>query len=83
MSATGLAWAAVGVVAGGLHATALWRAAHRIVAGGFCAVLRMFAVLTVLVGAAYAGGLLPEVAGWVVGLLAASVLYVGAERWSM
>ena len=83
MSATGLAWAAVGVVAGGLHATALWRAAHRMAASGYGTGLRMFAVVTVLVAAGYAGGLLPAVAGWVVGLLAASVLYVGAERWSM
>lgn len=84
MSAAALAWVAVGMAAGGAHAMALWRAAHRISAGGYGVVgLRMVAVVTVLVGAAYAGGLLFAVAGWLIGLLAASVLYVRAKRWSM
>lgn len=72
---------AIGMVAGGAHAAALWRAAHRIGASGCGAGLRMLLVPAVLVGAAYVGTLLTVAAGWACGLLAMSVLYVGNERW--
>ncbi len=81
MTATGLMWIGVGIAAGGGHAAALWRAAHRLGAGGCVAGLRMFLVAMVLVGAAYAGVLVPVIAGWASGLLATSVLCVGVERW--
>jgi len=81
MTAMGLMWVVVGMAAGGGHAAALWRAAHRIGAGGCGAGPRMLLVAVVLVGAAYAGVLLPVAAGWASGLLAASVLCAGVERW--
>ena len=84
MKAAALAWVVVGLAAGGAHAMALWRVAHRMAAGEYgVAGLGMVAVVTVLGGAAYAGWLLPTVVGWLVGLLGTAVLYVGAKRWSM
>lgn len=81
MTGTTLAWAAVGMAAGGAHAAALWRAARRIPASGYGGGLRLVIVFAVLVGAAYVGVLPSFAAGWTSGLLVTSVLYVGAERW--
>ena len=84
MNAAAVMWAVTGLAAGGAHAMALWRAAHHIAVGGFGLVgLRMVAVVTVLVAAAYAGSLFFAVTGWLIGLLVTTVLYVGMERWSM
>jgi len=83
MTATGLTWAAVGMAVGRAHAAALWRATHCIGGSGYGAGLRMLLVAAVLVGAAYMGALLPAAAGWAAGLLAMSILHVGAERWRM
>ena len=80
MTATGLAWIAVGIAVGGAHAAALWRAANGTGAAGGAG-LRMLLVAVVLVGAAYAGALLPVAAGWASGLLVTGVLCVGVARW--
>ncbi len=83
MTTTGLTGAVTGVVTGGAHATALWRATHRIRDSGYGSALRMLLVAVVFVAAAYVGALLPVAAGWACGLLVTSVLYAGSERWGM
>jgi hypothetical protein len=67
-----LIWGGVGAIAGLLHSRMLWRG----LAAPLFALARMGLVAGCLVGAAFAGGLLPAAAGWF-----AAFLFAGLLRW--
>ena len=81
MSVFVVVWTAAGIAIGVTHAAALWRHAHRGGRADWSAVWRLPAVAAVLVGAAFAGALLPAAGGWAGGLASTSgVLYLGNRR---
>ena len=81
MSVLLVVWTATGIAVGATHAAALWGRAHRGGRADWSAVWRLPAVAAVLVGAAFAGALLPAAGGWAGGLAATSgVLYLGSQR---
>jgi len=65
MSAQTLLWATVGLLTGGVHATALWRAAHRpATIGAAMGIVRIAGVGAMLVLAAVNQGIVPAAVGW-------------------
>ncbi len=76
MTITNPIWLTLGVVLGGLHAASLWLTTRRASAlMGAIGLLRLLAVAAVLIGAAFAGGVLPAAVGWGIGFLAVAVIY--------
>jgi hypothetical protein len=67
-------WCGLGVLSGAGHGIGLWRAAYDAQSLVPWAFVRLTGVGVVLVAAALMGGLLPAVAGWAGGLVAAGVL---------
>ena len=76
MTITNPIWLTVGLVLGGLHAASLWLATRRAsVLMAATGLLRLLAVAAVLIGAAFAGGIVPASVGWGFGFLAVAVFY--------
>jgi hypothetical protein len=76
-------WLTVGVVLGGLHGASLWLATRR--ASVFTAatgLLRLLTVALVLVGAAFAGGVVPASVGWGLGFLAIAIFSLVRSKTS-
>jgi len=68
---------AAGLAAGVLHATMLWRASSRHTAWTpLLGMLRLSAVATVLVLAAFAGAILAAATGWAIGFIALGAGFV-------
>lgn len=68
---TTLIWFVVGLLAGGVHATALWRSAHGLsIWSPLIGLLRLGIVAASLVAAAISGAVLANAAGWAVGFAA-------------
>jgi hypothetical protein len=83
MTGTVVAWIAIGAVAGVMHAAALWRTAHDWTGPPLATAWRLPAVAAVLVGAAFAGTLLPAVSGWAGGLAGTGAfLCLRSHRWT-
>ena len=73
-------WFAAGLVAGLLHTTMLWRAAHRLtVWTPVLGMLRLGVVAAVLVVAALTGPILVAAAGWMVGFAALGTWFLGVR----
>ncbi|NJN47912.1 MAG: hypothetical protein HC808_17140 [Candidatus Competibacteraceae bacterium] len=69
-----IAWFVAGLIAGFLHATMIWRTAHRLTAWTpVLGMLRLAAVAAVLIAAALSGAILLAAAGWVVGFATLSM----------
>ena len=74
-------WLTAGVVVGGLHAAALWQAAHRasrtMAATG---VVRLLVIAAILISGALAGGLLQVCKGWGIGFLVCAGLMLRRSK---
>jgi hypothetical protein len=82
MSARAMLWIGIGLAAGVMHATSLWRSAREYQTRGWGAVWRLPVVAGVLVVAALARALLSAVVGWLIGLSATSVAtLVRTRQW--
>ena len=76
MTIAGSIWLTIGVVLGGAHAASLWCAAARVSALlAAMGLLRLLVVAAILIGAAFAGGVVPACAGWALGFPIAGLFF--------